>query len=281
LKILFYGILFAIFWASASTAAKIGMQSAEPLFLFNVRFFIAGILMLLYAYFYEKQPLPHGKEWLQLTLFGLLNVTIYLGFFVVAVSSITAGIGTLGVATNPLIISILSALWIGRKVRPTEWLAIVLGMVGVGIATYPLIQNNHADLKGLVLLGLSMISYSVGTIYYSKINWKLSITAINGWQVFIGGILSIPITFIFHERANHFDLRFWFSELWLAIPVSIIAVQLWLYLLKIDTVKASLFLFLCPIFGFIYSNLLLGEPITLSTIIGTILVLIGLYIGKK
>jgi probable blue pigment (indigoidine) exporter len=279
--LLLLGILFAAFWASASTSAKIGIQSVEPLLLFNIRFFIAGFLMLLYAYFYEKQALPKGKEWQQLSIFGLLNVTIYLGFFVIAIRTVAAGIGSLSTATCPLIISVLSAFWIGRKVKITEWLAITLGMIGVGVATYPLLINSYADLKGLIILGLGMVSYSVGTIYYSKIQWKLSRTAINGWQVLLGGIMLLPFTIMWHEKSNQFDLRFWFSVLWLSVPVSIIAVQLWLYLLKIDAVKASLFLFLCPIFGFIYSSLLLDEPITIYTFVGTALVLAGLYIGRR
>ncbi len=237
--------------------------------------------MLLYAFLFEKQPLPKGKEWLQLTIFGLFNVTLYLTCFVIAIRTVSAGIGSLSTATSPLFISVLSAFWVGRKVKITEWLAIILGMTGVGLATYPLLMNSYADLKGLVILGLGMIAYSIGTIYYSKIEWKLSRTAINGWQVLIGGLILLPFTLIFHEKPNHFDLRFWLSELWLVVPVSIVAVQLWLYLLKIDAIKASFFLFLCPIFGFTYSNLLLDEPISLYTFIGTALVLVGLYIGKK
>jgi probable blue pigment (indigoidine) exporter len=52
-------------------------------------------------------------------------------------------------------------------------------------------------------------------------------------------------------------------------------------LLKTDAVRASLWLYLCPIFGFIYSAILLNEPITLYTITGTLLVMAALYIGQK
>ncbi|MCU0323928.1 MAG: DMT family transporter [Spirosomaceae bacterium] len=281
LKVIILGVLFAAFWASASVAAKIGIRSVEPLVLFNIRFFIAGILLLGYATFVEKQPLPKGIEWRNLTIFGLLNTTIYLSLFVLAIRTVAAGIGSLSTATNPLLISILSAFWIGRKIKTAEWFAIILGIIGVGIATYPLLQNSYADATGLLILSGSMISYSVATIFFSNIQWRFSRSAINGWQALIGGILLIPFTYFSHSRTNNFDLTFWLSELWLSIPVSIVAIQLWLYLLKIDAVKASFFLFLCPIFGFIYSSLLLDEPISFYTLIGTALVLVGLYIGQR
>ena len=126
-----------------------------------------------------------------------------------------------------------------------------------------------------------MLSYSIGTIYYSEQNWQLNRLAINGWQVLFGGIMLLPITlFYFDFSANNFNTNFWLSSIWLIIPVSIGAVQLWLYLLSVDPIKASTWLFLCPIFGFIYAYFLLNEPISCLTIAGTFLVMLGLYIGQ-
>jgi drug/metabolite transporter (DMT)-like permease len=65
--------------------------------------------------------------------------------------------------------------------------------------------------------------------------------------------------------------------LWLAIPVSIGAVQLWLYLLREDAGKASFWLFLCPVFGFLIANVVTHEPITLFTIGGMALVIFGIW----
>lgn len=281
LKTLSLGLVFAALWASASAAAKFGLRSVEPLVLFQIRFLMAGILMLTYSLLVQKDRLPKGKEWRELSLFGLLNVTLYLSFFVLGIKEVAAGIGSLSTATNPLFISIISAFWMGRQVKSTEWLAVVLGLIGVSIATYPLFEQSHATPMGLFYMFLSMLSYSLGTIYYSNIDWKLSRTAINGWQVFLGGLLMLPFTFLLHKAPNNFDQTFVWSVLWLTIPVSIVAVQLWLYLLKVDAVKASFFLFLCPIFGFIYSYFLLDEPITYHTFVGTFLVIVGLYVGQK
>lgn len=282
IKNLLIGILFAMLWASASAATKIGLLSAQPFVIGNFRFFIAGILMLTYSYVFQKNRLPKGSEWKQLTIYGILNVSIYLGCFVLAMKHVSAGIGSLSTATNPLFISILSAFWLSRPVKKTEILGLILGILGVGIATYPLLKNSFADVEGLIILVISMLSYSIGTVYYSSQKWELPIVVINGWQVLLGGILLLPITIFFTDwSANTYDFRFWGSVFWLVVPVSIGAVQLWLYLLKIDPVKASLWLFLCPIFGFIYASFILHEPITTYTYIGTLLVIAGLYLAQR
>jgi drug/metabolite transporter (DMT)-like permease len=99
--------------------------------------------------------------------------------------------------------------------------------------------------------------------------------------VFIAGFLIAPLTLIMHEKENHFDRTFWLSQAWLIIMVSVFAVQLWLRLLKADPVRASLWLYLCPIFGLMFSTILLHEPFTLYTISGTVLVLLALYVGQR
>lgn len=277
------GLLFAALWASASVATKFGVQSVHPLILANVRFFIAGTGMLLFAYGVQRNKAwPTRIEWQQLTLFALLNTTIYLGAFVLALKQVSAGIGSLSTATNPLFIALLSAVWLRRMPRQNEVGGLLLGIAGVGVATYPLLQNSYATVGGLIILLIGMVSVSAATVYYASIKWRLPDLIINGWQVLLGGILLLPFTLGFADFGqSHYDGRFWASVFWLIVPVSVAALQLWFYLVRQDAVRASLWLFLCPIFGFVYSYLLMGEPITIYTFVGTALVIGGLWLGRK
>lgn len=279
-KFFLLGVVFSALWASASAAAKMALPYVEPLSLFQVRFYLAGVLLIAYSYLIKRARQPKGKEWMQLLIFGGLNTTFYLSLFVLSLREISAGIGSLATSTNTLIISALSTVFLGQHLQHKQWLALLLGFAGVGLACFPLLEDHQATPWGLFLIFLSMLSYSIGTLYYSRIQWTLSRITINGWQVFFGGALMLPLTLLFHEEdRNQWTPLVWGSVLWLIFPVSIAAVQLWLYLLKQDTVKASFFLFLCPIFGFIYANLLLDEPLTWYTWAGTALVLTGLYLG--
>jgi len=280
-KFLFAGFLFSALWASASVAGKFGIQSAEPLTLFTIRFLIAGAILLTYVAIARKWQKPTNKEWVQLTIFGAFNTALYLGIFIIALREVAAGITVLMIALNPLLISMLSSLWMKRPVAQREWVSILLGMAGVAIATFPLLEDGYATILGVILLLISMLTYSIGAVYYASVKWTLSRSVINGWQVLIGGLLLLPFTLIFEGGRTTYDLRFWLSIGWLIIPVSIGAVQIWLWLLKEDAVKASLWLFVCPIFGLLYSTWLLGEPFTLHTASGAFLVLVSLYFGQK
>jgi probable blue pigment (indigoidine) exporter len=274
------GFTFASLWSSASIAGKFGLASVEALSFFTIRFLLAGILLLVYSHGIKRFRLPVGREWLNVIVFGAFNTALYLGLFILALKSVAAGITALAIALNPLLISVFTSIWTKRPVKFWEWISIVVGIVGVSIATYPLLHSVHASTEGLLLLGLAMICYSIGSVFYSTVSWNLSRLVINGWQVLAGGLLLLPFASIYYVGGNNYDTKFWLSLLWLVIPVSIFAVQLWLRLLREDAVRASLWLFLCPVIGLILSTLLLDEPFTIHTAIGAAVVLVALYLGN-
>lgn len=282
MKKILAGLSFAALWGSGSVATKLGITVVQPLLLINVRFIIATLLMLSFSVLINKDRLPKGREWQSLFICGLLSMVVYPIAFVLAMKNVTAGIGTLASATCPLIISILNAVWLSNKITKNIWQGLFVGLFGVAIAIYPLLLNAHATPFGVALLTFSMLCYSLGTVYYQSIHWDLPRLSINGWQVLFGSIVLLPLTFLFYEsNKNHFEPTFWVSVLWLAIPISILASLIWLYLLKIEPTKASLWLYLCPIFGFLFSSIFTKEPITIYTILGTFFVIVGLYLGKK
>lgn len=282
MKTILSGLLFAALWASASVATKFGLMSAQPLVIANIRFFIAGVIMFLFTILMKKNQLPQRHEWKPLMIYGILNVTIYLGCFILAMQHLSAGIGSLAPALGPVTISLMSSLWLKRPIYKKEVFALVLGLAGVALATYPLLQNSYVTTGGLLIMAISILSYSFGTVYYSQVTWNLSRLAINSWQIIFGGLFLLPFTLLTLNPAhNHFDIRFWLSIAWLVLPVSILAVQLWLLMIHQDAVKASIWLFLCPIFGFLFSFLFLKEPITGYTFAGTALVIAGLYLAQQ
>ncbi len=277
------GLVFAALWASASVATKSGLTVAQPFVISNIRFFMAAGIMLIISHLLMRNRLPQGIEWQQLAIYGVLNITIYLGMYVIAMQEVSAGLGSLAVAINPVIITTVGLLWDRQQISLRITGSLLLGFLGVAVAAYPLLQGSYATISGIVLLLSSMLVYSAGTLYFQRKKWnQLHLLTINGWQTILGGIFLLPFTLYYWKPGNNlFNPVFWLSTSWLAIGVSIGAVQTWIYLLKHNGTKASYWLFLSPIFGFIYASILIKEPIGVWTVTGTIFVLAGLYLGTK
>ncbi|MEZ5029554.1 MAG: DMT family transporter [Ferruginibacter sp.] len=277
------GILFAILWPSASTATKVGLTAAQPLVIALVRFALASSIMLFIAHGIKKQRLPKKDEWKQIALYGFLNITVYLGCYVIAMQNITAGIGALAVAINPVFISFLSVFFLKEKLTIPIIIALSICTIGVVCASWPLFGSATVTVSGLLILLFSMLSYSAGAIYFSSKSWNgLSLLTINGWQTLLGGIFLLPVMILFYKAIKITLQLNLLSASWLAILVSIIAVQLWMWLLSINPVRAGLWLFLCPLFGFIIAAWWMGDNIDIFfTVIGVLLVITGLLLSKN
>ncbi|WP_242696288.1 DMT family transporter [Longitalea luteola] len=277
------GTGFAILWPSAAVATKFGLQHAQPFVICILRFFIAGLLMLLLAHGVLRKRLPQKNEWKQLAIYGLLNISLYLGLYVLAMRNVSAGLGSLAIATNPVLINLMASLIFGHRLRIITIISLVLCMTGVLLAAWPLFTHSYATPGGISLLMLCMVIYSAGVIYFSRQNWgDLHILTINGWQTLLGGVFLVPAVIATYNPAkNNWGFNMLAPILWLAIPVSILGVQLWLYLLKDNAVKASFWLFLCPVFGFVIAGIMMNEPISFFTITGMLLTLSGLYLVQK
>ncbi|MGE6260054.1 DMT family transporter [Heyndrickxia sporothermodurans] len=276
------GLFFTLLWSSAAIATKLGLHSTTPLVLATSRFLIAAALLFCYVYLFQKKyPWPKSQEWRPLIVLGLLNTTIYLGATFWALNYVSAGLFNLFVTTNPFVVAILSSIWLKRKVSLKEWIGMIVAALGLVIAIWPSFTSDEVTLYGVVILGIGMVSMAVGSVYFNKVNLKLPSIVINTWQVSIGGVVLIPITYIL-EKENTFlilDHHLFLSLIWLVFVISIGTMLLWFYLLKQDAVRANNWLFMTPIFGYVLASIFLNEPITLLNITATLFVVSGLLIS--
>lgn len=276
------GLVFAVFWASATIATKFAVRSVDPFLLTFLRFSLVSILLLSYFYAFKSNRWPTKREFGHLFVLGLCNIALYMTGYLIAIQTVSAGLISLVTATNPLILIMLSAVFLKRRPTVIQWVGIAVSLAGLIIASIPNLQNSHTTLKGLVALVVGITALSSGSIYFSKVKLTLPKSVVNTWQITIGACLFIPIVLI--NGSNNFiepDMNFTLSFLWLVVPVSIIAYALWLNLMHKDPVKAGGWLFLTPVLGYIMAIIILHERVTANGVIGAILVVIGLMYSRR
>jgi probable blue pigment (indigoidine) exporter len=278
------GLLFSIFWASATVATKFAVHSVDPFLLTLIRFVLVALVLQTFTFLFQKKTnrLPNKQEFIQLTILGVLNVTIYMSGYLIAIKTVSAGLISLFSASNPLILVLLSAFVLKKKLSTHQWVGISMAFTGLILAAVPNLKGSHATLWGLIAFVLGITSLSFGSIYFSKSSIKLSKMAVNTWQITIGGLLFIPIVWM-NSGGNylHADLNFYLSLAWLVIPVTIIAYALWLKLLEADPVKAGLWLFLTPALGYLLAVLIMHERLTAYGVCGALLVVGGLLYSRR
>jgi probable blue pigment (indigoidine) exporter len=277
------GLLFTMLWATGSIAAKFGIRSADALILASIRFIGTGIIFGPYFLLNAKQRFwPQKEEWKNILIYGILNTTLTLGAFFEAQKYASAGISTLFIAVAPLLMALFSSWFLQRKLSRFEITGMLTAFTGLVICAATELPQGHIKPLGLILLIIYIVAYALSSVYFSSIKPALTNAVFNVWQVFVGGLLLLPFCMIFNDnQIRHFDANLFISLGWMIIVLSFIANQLWLYLVKIDTVKAAVWLYLTPVFGYLLSYFLLGETITAYTIAGTALVISGLVIAGR
>jgi probable blue pigment (indigoidine) exporter len=284
-KDLIPGVVFVLLWGSAAVATKFGIQSCPPLTLAALRLIGAGLLLCGYAYGVRagRYPLPHGAQWGRLWVLALLNTTVYLGAYVLALRTVPAGLAGLFVAINPLLITLFSAALLRRRVALPEWLGLLLALGGLALCAVPVLRVAHgAGLSGLLLLGGGMVSYSLGSVLFARFALPLPALVVNGWQVLLGGLGLLPLIGLLGGIGPVMpDVRLGLALAWLIGPVSIVGVQIWFFLLQRDAVDAGKWLYLVPLVGYGLAYLLLREPITSWTVGGTVVALAGVALARQ
>lgn len=279
----FIGILYAFIWATGAIATKIGLVSSTPLIFAATRLVCAGGILYLFVYLYKKSyPYPRKKEWVHLLVLGVLNTTLYVGCSFMALAYVDSTMFNLLITLNPFFVVFLSSIFLKRKLKKKELLGMVIAAAGLLIALIPYLDSLRTTLVGLLILGTGILSMGIGSVYFQKIQLDLPRVVINTWQIILGSVIALPFVFLLEpDFYIQIDRYFLFGLFWQVVMISILAMLLWFYLLKIDAVKANNFLFLTPVFGYALSAVFLDEPLTLYHYLGALLVVMGTIYSRS
>ncbi|KAJ6430198.1 hypothetical protein OIU84_021580 [Salix udensis] len=279
------------------------------------RHIVSGVVMFPFAYFLERKQRPKLTLALFVEIFilSLLGVGLTLNMYFVSMrytspTFVASMVNT--IASLTFVIAVVLRLEV-LDLRNPRGIAKVLGtlvsLAGVTTMTLyrgplmkqlwqPLVHiqgttgnNQESWLKGSILTVASCITWSIWYIMQAftlkRYPAPLSLTT---WMSFVGAVQSAVFTgIVHHKRAAWtigFDIDFW-SIVYGGIVVSglIIYVQLWCTEEK-GPVFVTMFNPLSTILVAILAYFVLGEKLYLGSILGAVIVIIGLYLllwGKE
>jgi len=278
-------LLYVVLWSSAFIATKVGVTHSPPLTLLAVRFLCAAAILAGLARACGLAA-PDGRAaWGRLALFGLLNGALYLGLVYESLRHLSAGMGAILAATNPLLLALVAPRLLGERLTPPRVLGLVLGFGGVSFVMGARLDGGGTADTGLgMALQLAGIVCLVGaTIVYKRRPPHEHPLVINAVQLGAAGLaLVVPALLAEDPRQVRVDAPLAWSFLYLVFVISIGASLLWFWLLaRGEASVVSAYYFLTPIFGLALAALLLGEPFGARDLVGLAAVAVGIaLIGR-
>ena len=287
-------------------AMKGVMPETTPLFIASVRLVPAGLLVVLVSVLLGREQPKGWQAWLWITLFALVDGTLFQGFLAQGLERTGAGLGSVMIDSQPLAVAVMARFLFKEWIGPLGWLGLLVGITGISFIGIPdewimgFFQGQNPVVtfeqevwsvlfqQGEWLMLMAALSMAIGTILIRYVVRWADPVAATGWHMVLGGLpltaISISNSFSEPEAIRFFPwqgLSFpGFLELTYATVFgSAIAYGVFFYIAAQGNLTSlSALTFLTPIFALLFSTILLSESLSTLQWSGVMLTLISIYL---
>ncbi len=277
-------LLTAFFWGGTFIAGKMIAGSVHPVCASFLRFAIASIFLMAIVIRKEgRLPPLRTDQIFPVVLLGFTGVFAYNILFFTGLKHIEAGRASLIIATNPILISLLSAIFLKEEINRIKAVGICLSVLGamVVISNGRLVDMASYDigLGELLIFGcvISWVSYSlIGKVIMGSLSPLVAVT----YSAMVGTVLLvIPAWYTgVSQDLGNYAIMDWMSLFYLGFFGTVLGF-FWYYqgIQRIGAMKASVFINFVPVSAIVLSFVFLDEPLTISLLAGGSLVILGVY----
>ena len=281
-----YIVLFALgaLWGSSFGAIKIALHGVTPLTVMSVRILLAGAALLLLI-LVRKTPLPRGIQyWIKISWMALFGTLI--PFFLVPWGQlqIDSSLAAILMAVSPLF-----ALTLGHFFSEHEsftlrqLLAMLVGFSGILLVFG---ENAISSINGNIWAQLAVIGagfcYTISGVIVSSVRGA-SADSVSASIFICSSVIVFPLWMILEQPWSlHFETESLLALTYLGLVSTGMAFLMRYYIiLRAGAVFLSYVAFIIPMFGILFGILFLGETISVNTMGAVVLILSGVYLGRK
>lgn len=283
-------LLFALF-ASVFTIAKTGLEYTQPFFFVGSRMLLAGVIMLAFQFFYEREQFRITKgSFSRVFRLALFNIYLTNVFEFWGLKYLTSFKTCFIYSLSPFASALLSYVIFSEKLSLKKWLGLIVGFSGF----IPILLNQTASeeqtghLFFLSWAEISVMAAAVSSVY----GWILLSQLVkengyspfmaNGLSMLLGGIMALTHSFV-AETWNPVPVVEWLPFMACACALilisNLICYNLYGWLLKRYSATFMSFAgFTTPLFTAFFGWLYLGEVVTWPFYLSAVIVFSGLLI---
>lgn len=275
-------ILTITIWSSTFIISRILLQTMTPLQVLYIRFAVALVVLTI---MHPKFKKPHSIK--EEVLLFLISGSL-VAYFVCENSALRITYSSnvsLIVATIPLITGVLSTIILKTKFfTRSSVVGFLIAYAGVFVVII-----NGSSLEGVEPLGDffalgAAVAFAVYSVLMQKLQDDYHMVRITRKVFFYGFIIMSFIVFgsgVSYSEVT-WNLPVIGSLLYLSIVASSFAFIMWNHAIdEIGPVKTNQYIYLVPVVTTVFAYFVLGERITVLTVVGTGCILFGLYLSDR
>jgi drug/metabolite transporter (DMT)-like permease len=271
-----------VMWGISFVATKRALDEFTPIALIVLRFGI-GVAVVYALLFLRRRPLAPPRDALPaLALMGFIGVFVHQLIQANALTMTTAVRTGWLIGITPIWTAVLAAVFLKEKFGLAKVGGLLLATVGaLLVITRGELSSASLQLpstKGDLLILLSTLNWAIYTVAGRATLKRVGSERTTAASMLMGFLMLAPFSITDPVWTHFGDLSAaaWTAVIFLGVGCSALGYLFWYAALeKLETSQVAAFLYIEPVVTLIAAVALIGESVDLTTVIGGVLVLLG------
>ncbi len=282
-------------WGTAMAAMKPLLAGAGPLTLAWLRLLPAGLVLLLAAQLWRGGARVDRRDWGWLALFALVDATAFQGLLARGLGGTGAGLGSVLIDSQPLLVALLARSLFGDAINPVGWLGLLVGLLGILCLGLPAPVLRHWWLMGPEALGeeawshgelwmlAAALAMALGTVISRYACRHSDALAVTGWHMLLGALPLLAGSALLPQPFwPSWSPLEWCLMAYAALLGSAVAYGLFFWFANHgDLTSFTSLTFLTPLFALLCAVVLLGEQLQPLQWLGAALALVSVVLINR
>ncbi|MBU2936059.1 DMT family transporter [Pacificibacter marinus] len=270
------GVAFVLMWSSAFTSARIIVADAPALASLSLRFFMSGIVGVGLARALGQSWIFTRQQWRAIIIFGVCQNAAYLGLYFLAMRSVEASLASVLASSMPLVVALLSILFLRTLPKPIALLGLGIGFLGVLLIMGTRLSAG-SDMVGVLMCIVGTVALAIATLSLRSVGAGSNVLMVVGLQSLVGSLVLGVLSPLIDTYEITMSAQLVGAMLYTTFVPGLFATWLWFKLVeRIGTIKGAAFHFLNPFFGVAIAALVLGEQVNGWDLVGVVTIMVGI-----
>ena len=285
-----YLVLFVanLVFATSYSVTRIVLADVPPATLGLARSVIGALILVAWTgRGLAARRISRSDQW-RIALMGIVGFAMAFGFGNWGIAHSTASNAALLITVEPTSLLVLSPLLLGERLSRREAIGATMAVAGTAIVVVNGIPGLTRSLvphwRGDLLLILSGVAYAAYTLLGRGVLTRHAVSAVTAWSMLWGTAAMIPLAWLEWRLGQ---VPVWTSSalagtLYLGIVITALGYAVWNWCLdRLGASRVAVFVNVQPLAGALIGVWWLGEPLTIFTIVGGLLILAGVHLTVK
>lgn len=266
-------------WGFNNLALKYGFRFIDPLLFNGLRLLVTTPFMIYYSFFSPGSVKFTWSDFWKLALLGGAGLGVFQILFPLGIDETATPIGGVLMATMPIHVALLSAIF---KLEKPSWKTIagaLLSMVGLFLIAHSSTLPSDAGrttLRGVLFVVVAEFGYATNTTFVKPFLKRYTAMQVAGVTLGASSVVFLIYTFptMISSDYSQIKLNVWLAILYSGFIGYLLSNIVWNNMIgRIGSSKVAIYGNLLPVHVLILSAILFGELLIPLQIVGTIIIL--------